>query len=235
MDITERKKNEELIQSYREQLSLLTSQLTLMEEAERRKIAVELHDNIGQILACANLKLGELSESSSGEVRETAKQIHNLIEQSIKYTRSLTFELCPPILYEMGLEAAVEWLGEEIQKKHGITFSLSDDKKAKPLHEEVRIILFQSVRELLHNVVKHSKAGGVTVSIRKTDHSIEITVEDDGIGFNASRINSGSFITPGFGLFSIHERVKNIGGRLVIQSQPGSSTRITLTAPLKGD
>ncbi len=232
VDITKRKKDEELIRFYQGRLSLLASRLALVEEKERQKIALDLHDNIGQILALANLRLGELRRTSGGEFRDSVGQILGLIEQSIKYTRSLAFELCPFILYEMGLEPALEWLGQEFLKKHGIAFCIRDDGQPKPLNDEVRIILFKCTRELLTNVVKHAQARNVRVSIERKENSIQISVEDDGVGLDTGGSN-GPYMKSGLGLFSVRERLRNIGGRIDIRSEPGPGTRITLTAPLK--
>jgi len=230
-DITERKKMEDALLSYKDQLSLLTSRLSLVEEREKRKIAVDLHDNIGQILAYAHMMLEDLKNSSPFDP-SSLEEIDRLIQQSIEYTRSLTLKLGTPLLYEMGLESAVERLGQEFQKKHGVTFTFRDDKKAKPLQDDVRTVLYHSIRELLTNVVKHARAHAVTVSLKRKNHSIQATVADDGVGFDIASIYDGSYLKCGFGLFSIRERLKNIGGCFDIRSKPGSATRITLTAPL---
>ncbi|MEW6584691.1 MAG: PAS domain S-box protein [Nitrospirota bacterium] len=233
IDITERKKSEDLIRSYGEQLSLLTSRLSSVEEKERRKIATELHDNIGQILACARMMLEDLEKSAQDNIRESIRKSRSLIEDSIGYTRSLSFELCSTLLYEMGLDAAVEWLGEQFVRKHGINFHFKDDGENKPLDDEIRAVLFQSVRELLANVAKHAQAKHVAVSLQRSDSSVTVTVEDDGVGFDASAVRDGSFMKCGFGLFSVSERLRNIGGQFEVESRPGSATRISLTAPIK--
>jgi PAS domain S-box-containing protein len=232
-DITERKRNEKLIRLYRDRLSRLTSRLALVEEKEKRKIAMDLHDNIGQILAYVHMMLRDLQRSAQGALGNSLEQIRSLIEESIKYTRSLIFQLSAPLLYEIGLEAAVEWLGQEIQRKHGIEFRLREDGTAKPLQEEMRVILFQSIRELLTNVVRHARARSVTVTVERKGSSIRVVVEDDGIGFDVRSVYDGHSMEGGFGLFSVRERLKNIGGLVDIESAPGASTRITLTAPLE--
>jgi signal transduction histidine kinase len=135
------------------------------------------------------------------------------------------------MLYEIGLEPAVRWLGNEFQTKHGITVSIKEDGKNLPLPEEVRIILFQCIRELMTNVVKHARAHMLRVFIGRKNHSVEVRVEDDGTGFDTS--SSGPNTERGFGLFSVRERMKNIEGHLDINSKPGLGTRITLTVPVK--
>jgi PAS domain S-box-containing protein len=231
-DISERKASEEKIRVYEEQLRSLASELTLLEERERRRIASDLHDHIGQTLALSKIKLGELRESVSPSLVKPLGEIHGLIEQTIQYTRSLTFELSPPILYELGFEAAVEWLAEQIQEKHGISVDFEDDLQPKPLGKEMRILLFKTVGELLMNVIKHAQAHKAKVAIQREGSNIRITVEDDGIGFYIPEANQLAGV-KGFGLFSIRERLKHFGGSLQIQSGPRRGTLITLLAPIK--
>ncbi len=231
-DITELKRAEEKLHSYQEQLRSLASQLSLTEERERRRIATELHDHIGQTLALCNIKLGALRELASSTLAVSVDEIRDLIEQAIHYSRSLTFELSPPVLYELGFEAAVEWLGEQILSRQDIRFHFNDDGQPKPMEDEARILLFQAVRELLVNVVKHSQARNSSVYIRRDGNNIQINVEDDGIGFNISKL--GSYLRTGsFGLFSIRERLNHIRGYLNIESESGKGTRVIIVAPLK--
>jgi signal transduction histidine kinase len=144
----------------------------------------------------------------------------------------LTFELSPPILYELGFEAAVEWLGEDILKKHGILFHFKDDGKPKPMGDEARIILFQVVRELLVNVAKHAQARNVRLSIWRDDY-IRINLEDDGVGFDVSKIQS-YLLNGRFGFFSINERLRHLGGNIEIKAEPNYGTQATIVIPVKG-
>ncbi len=232
-DITKNKQAEEKLLIYQEQLRFFASQLSLIEEQERRRIATELHDHIGQTLALCKIKLGTLRELTSSPLATSLDEVRSLIEQTIQYTRSLTFELSPPILYELGYEAAVEWFGEKILRQHGILFNFKNDENPKPLNDEARIFLFQAVRELLVNIVKHAKANHVTVSIRRDGDDVRISVEDDGIGFEVSKTESYLNKSSGFGLFSIHERLKYINGYINVESVPGHGTRVTIVVPLK--
>ncbi len=228
-DITERKKIEGQVHAYQEQLRLLASELLLAEERERRRIAMDLHDNIGQMLALTRIKLGVLRKSLSRDVHEDAVSgIVELIDQSISYTKSLSFELSPPLLYDIGIEATIEWLAEHMQKQHYILFYCKNDGSPKPLMRDVSILLFQTVRELFMNIVKHSQAHQVNVGISREADDIKIVVEDDGIGFDASKIDTSRT----FGFFSIRERLKYLGGSLSIDTVPGRGTRVTVTSPL---
>jgi PAS domain S-box-containing protein len=230
-DITERKRVEERLLSYQEQLRSLASELSLAEERERRRIAVELHDRVGQLMAMAKIKLGMLRESMPHTT--ALDEIRGLIDQAIQNARSLTFELSPPILHELGFEASVHWLSEQLEEKQGILAHVEDDLDPKPLDDDVRVVLFTAVRELLANVAKHARARRVDVSLQRDGDKIRINVKDDGAGFDTSQIDSHMNKITGFGLFSIRERLSHFGGCLEIDSRVGTGTRVSLTAPLK--
>ena len=234
-DITERKEAEQKLIDYQTQLKSLASQLTLAEERERRRLATKLHDRISQALVVSKIKLDALRKSGRSRKSDKAlEDVCNSIGQTIQDTRTLTFDLSSPVLYELGFETAVsEWLTNQIQKKHGITVEFEDDGEPKPLDDDVRILLFRDVRELLTNVVKHAQTKKVKVSIRKVGSEIHISVEDDGWGFDTKKVAATAVREGGFGLFSIRERLEQLGGRLEIESAPGCGCKITMTAPLK--
>jgi PAS domain S-box-containing protein len=231
-DIAERKQAEKEIRTYQEQLRSVASELSLTEERERRRLATELHDHVGQILALAQIKLGAIRESaSSTQLVEPMDEVRRLIEQTIQYTRSLTFELSPPILYDLGFDAAVEWLAELIKEQQGIMVQVQADRSSKPMNDEIRVILFQTVRELLHNIVKHANAKNIRIFITREEAILRVKIEDDGLGMGMS---AGASQGPsGFGLFSIGERLKYLGGHLEAVSEPGWGTRVTLQVPLQ--
>jgi PAS domain S-box-containing protein len=234
-DITELKKAEGILLEYQKQLKRLAARLTLTEERERRRIAGKIHDEISQTLAMVKIKLDTLrnsppSEASAAEIEEISSSVEKVIQE----TRTLTFELSNPILYELGLETAVaEWLSEQVQKKHGIATEFQDDGQTKPLDDDVRVLLFRNVRELLVNVIKHARAEKVKVRIERIDDSINVTVEDNGAGFAPAEAKVMTTKKTGFGLFSVRESLEELGGRFVIESKPGAGCKVTMTAPLK--
>ena len=231
-DISEQKQAEKEIRTYQQRLRSVASELSLTEERERRRLATDLHDHVGQILALAQIKLGAIRESaSSTHLVEPMDEVRRLIEQTIQYTRSLTFELSPPILYDLGFEAAVEWLAELIQEQHGIMVKVQADRSAKPMNDEIRVILFQTVRELLVNVAKHASAKHIRVFITREEAALQVKIEDDGLGMGISADAANG--PSGFGFFSIGERLKYLGGHLEVVSEPGWGTRVTLQVPLK--
>jgi PAS domain S-box-containing protein len=232
-DITEQKKAEGKINSYQKQLRSLASDLSLAEERERRRIATMLHDHIGQILAISKIKLGALLQSAANDDNlEQLKEVSEHVGQAIKYTRSLTFELSPPILYDLGLESALEWLTEQIKEQHGINCEFETDNKPKPVRDEIRIVLFSAVRELLMNVAKHALAQTAKVTIRRVNENIVVHVADNGTGFTVSKMTFYLDENKGFGLFSIRERLRHLSGQMDVRSAKGRGTRVILTAPL---
>ena len=232
-DITEQKKAEEKINSYQKQLRSLASDLSLAEERERRRIATMLHDHIGQILAISKIKLGALLQSAAKDDNlAQLEEVREHVGQAIQYTRSLTFELSPPILYDLGLESALEWLTEQIKEQHGINCEFETDNKPKPVRDEIRIVLFSAVRELLMNVAKHALAQTAKVTIRRVNENIIVHVADNGTGFTVSKMNFYLDENKGFGLFSIRERLRHLSGQMDVRSAKGRGTRVILTAPL---
>ena len=232
-NITERKQAEERLKTYQRRLRSLASQLALAEERERRRVAAVLHDEVGQALALARLKLGELAGvSPRREFTALVQTVQEMIAQALTRTRSLTFELSPPVLYKMGFGDAVAWLVEEFQKQHPIRWEFRGGRLSLPLEHNVRVTLFQGVRELLCNVVKHARAKTVKVRLESGRAEVRVHVEDDGVGFAADELWSDPKAMTGFGLFSVRERLESLGGRLEIDSRTGGGARVTLAVPL---
>lgn len=227
---------EESLKAYHERLVAMSSELSRSEEMERRRIAVDLHDTVGQLLALSKIKLGALREAApSRGFADSLDSIRLMIDQSIQFTRSLTVELSPPALYELGLEAAIEGLAGQIRHQHGISVTVVRDwDVGKEVSEEMRVLIFKTVRELLFNIVKHADAHTATILISGDASQIRITVEDDGVGFDAVRADIHSARPSGFGLFTIRERLNYLGGKFEVDSAPGRGTRIQITAPYNG-
>lgn len=232
-NILELKQTEEQLTRYQERLRALASELSLAEERERHRIATELHDRIGQALTFAGIRLGEL-EAAAGttDLAKNLNDLRSLIRDTIQDTRTLIFEISPPILYELGLEPALDWLAEQTYEKHGITVELESDAHPKPLGPDLRVLLFQSARELLFNVVKHASATCARIILNREGDQLHLTIEDDGVGFDVGKLSSREAKNGGFGLFSIRNRLELLGGRMEIESTPGRGTHITLVAPL---
>nr|WP_320192828.1 CHASE4 domain-containing protein [uncultured Desulfobacter sp.] len=229
-EIRERKSSQEKLQSHRTRLRQLTYKLLLTEERERRRLASDLHDQISQNLAICRLKLSMLKESCTAVNRTRAmemKEVEDILEDIIQKTRTLTFEISPPILYELGLKPALEWLLENTFSQSGIETLLEGDLKKNRLDNSLSILVFRTVRELLHNIIKHANASQITVSLSQEAYFFEIRVTDNGVGFNPEK----QYKNIGFGLFSIREQFSSIGGKFVVLSEPGTGTRAILRVP----
>ncbi|QXE92940.1 PAS domain-containing sensor histidine kinase [Geomonas subterranea] len=228
-DITEQVQAQELLLANQEQLRALAIELSLAEEKERRRIAAELHDEIGQNLALAKLKLTDCREDFKLPAAATrmVRELELLLERTIQEVRTLTFQISPPLLYEVGLEAALDWLAEQFQAKHKLRVSFDSDLRSKP-DEELGAALYHVARELLVNVVKHAQAKSVSITISQRGQRLELKVSDDGKGFPAQV--EGDRAMSGFGLFNIRQRVQHLGGQLELASGPGG-TEVTVRVP----
>ncbi len=233
-EIRERVRIQKTLLINQRKLRSMSSKLSLAEEKERRHIAIELHDSIGQTLALLKIKIAESKSTAiSNDVINQLTEIIKIIDETIIETRTLAFDLSSPILYTLGLEAAIERLSEKIQTEHNISCHFNDDKEEKKIDDDISILLFQSVRELLINVVKHAKAKNIEISVQKDSECILIQILDDGVGFNIEKVGDYWEKNGGFGLFSIRERIDNIKGSFQIESNKKSGTKVSLKAPLK--
>ena len=210
--------------------------MTLVEEQERRSIAANLHDNVGQTLTLSRLQLAAALRHLPAEDR-LAKQledISNTLKQAILDTRSLVFELSSPSLNQLGLGPAIaEWMEEQIGEKHGILIEVVDNAEDVQMTADLRAILFRSLRELLTNVVKHARAKSVSLILEDEAGQLRITIQDDGIGFEPRTGSDGGKAERGFGLFSIQERMDDLGGQLEIVSLPGAGCKVVMCVPVQ--
>ena len=213
--------------SYQKKIRELAAQLLLTEERERREIASDLHDRVGQALSLAKLKLMAYRRIAdpAGHHPELSEAIE-LINQSISDTRNLIFDISPPVLYKLGLRAAIEWYAEKLSDQYGIDLSVSGPDALVELETSLAVLLYRTVRELLLNVVKHAKAEVAEVHIECQAKRIRIDVCDNGCGFAAQQEEGVTCndSNNGFGLFSIQERLAYMGGSLTIDSSSGSGT-----------
>ena len=233
-DIAQRKQAEEDLQIYQRRLKALAAELTLAEERERRRIAADLHDEVSQTLAFSRIQLAMARKAMSETQRNALlDEISQTLIETIRTTRTMVFDLSSPLLNEIGLEAALSnWVENEIAERHGLEAKVVDDGEDKPLSEDVRSLLFRNVRELLTNVVKHANASAVIVRLERVGKTIRVSVEDDGKGMDSEAATSKVRRESGFGLFSIQERMSDLGGSLEIVSKPGCGCTVVLTAPL---
>lgn len=215
------------------QLRALAGRLTQAEEQERRRISQILHDELQQLLVGARLNLQYLSARNKHEpLHGTLIKIEGLIAEAINTGRLLTAELSPMVLYQFGLGAALNWLGQWCQEKYGLVVRVTVDAEARVEDEELQVALYQSVRELLFNVVKHARVDSAHLAMtRLPDGGIRLEVSDQGVGFDPRMVRDREGAAGGFGLFSLRERLELFGTGLTIDSAPGHGSRTTITVP----
>jgi len=217
-----------------EKLRGLMYQLAVTEERERRQLAAELHDYLAQLLSLARMKIKQAQQQVFRSVTESNRYIEDtdeLLRKSVDYVRTLMAELYPTELHELGLPAALRWLAGQMPR-HGLAVELSVSSEALPLTSDMALLLYQSVRELLMNIVKHANVSRAFVTLEVESACLFLTVQDHGIGFDSSTLPP---TIPGqhFGLQSVRERIFTMGGTFALDSNFGKGTTITLTLPLQ--
>jgi signal transduction histidine kinase/CheY-like chemotaxis protein len=237
-EVAERKRTEEALKltlkdldDRSTQLHGLALELTQAEQRERQRVAQLLHDHLQQTLAAAKLKLILSGKETTAEKRQNAiEAVHDLLDESVRTARSLSVELSPPELHQTGLVAALRQLGQQMQEAHELAVEVAADLEIPSDSEGVCVLLYQGVREVLFNIVKHAGVKSARVCVTRSGAGpAEIVVEDRGTGFDSAAL--GRHL--GFGLANARGRIELIGGKLDIQSVPGRGTRVTLVAPLR--
>lgn len=222
------------IRRIRRQLQRLTSELSLAEARERQAIASDLHDHIGQALAYVSQKVTSLQGNAIFcGMEDDFEEIRTILQQTIRYTRDLTVEISPPVLYELGLPAAIDWLAERSELRYGLKVTSRQSGQPGEVGEDIKVFIFKALQELIHNVSKHARANSVTIDTKWGSDRIELQVSDNGQGFDTELFQSGLSNDGCFGLFSIRERLSYAGGNIDIASTPGKGTRVTLATPYR--
>ncbi len=248
-DISDRKKAEEELKRFSSELEQrveertkalenqawrlreLAVELTQVEQKERRRLAEVLHDHLQQYLVAAKIRI-ELSEKRMGENNSGLQDARSYIDSAIEASRQLTAELRPPVLYEGGLKAGLRYLRQKMENQYHIRIHLVLAQDIEPGSDLIKVMIYQCVQELLFNTVKYAGVSESFVTVnRLPDRMIQVIVQDKGIGFDVSRI--GSHDKGGFGLFSIRERLKALGGEFLISSAHGQGSSFTLNVPDK--
>ena len=202
------------------------------EERERERIAGELHDQVGQSLLLAKMKLDRLVEGlSSDQMNTYAAEALSLIELSINDIRSLTFRMRPPILDTSGIETALKWLCSSLSKDYDLQIDYEGDCSSIQLSAESRYSLYQAVRELLINVVKHAQTARAQLTANIENGHLLVHIVDNGVGFDCSD-SILKHMSEGYGLFNVRLRIEQIGGRFAVDSAPGRGTSVILSVPL---
>jgi len=232
-DVTEQKKADHQLLEYQEQLRSLSNQLATVEDRQRRQLAEALHDGLAQQLFGIRAQMVLLKYPDKvPDMTAVVEKTIAILDDAMAATRNLSFELFPPVLYEVGLEAAIVWLAQNFQERSGVSCNVSQAGEQTELPEDTRSMAYQCVRELLVNVKKHAQAGTVEISLNNVPEFLTILVEDDGVGFDMARSEKSRAVgNHGFGLFSIRERLRSIHGRMLVDAKEGRGTRVFLSFP----
>jgi PAS domain S-box-containing protein len=227
-----KERTKELVQS-QTLLRQLASELTIAEQRERRRIATDLHDYLAQLLVCARLKVSlSRVRSEDSEVESWLGESDDILQQALTYTRSLVAQLTPMALHEFGLAAALKWLADQMRQQYQLSVQVDAQAGiAVTLPEDQSVLIFQSIRELLINVAKHARIDQATVRMEPREGRLVIAVIDEGLGSDQAA-SPAATLSSKFGLFSIGERMRALGGTFEFKSIPGKGTMATLSLPL---
>lgn len=240
-DITTRKKaeielksNMRKIERYQRKLKTLNRELSLVEEHERRRIAENLHDGLGQTLSLAYIKLSSIIDVNvSPVVKETIDTTSELINKAINESRTLTYDLSPPILYELGLIAALKWKLDQVEQKHKVQTKIYGENTELNIVKEYNIFIYRIFSELLQNIIKHAQADKITLRISRTDGKYRFELEDNGVGIDREKKVNNKI--SGFGLMSIKERLESFNGHFFLKSESGKGTKAIIEFPVSSN
>jgi signal transduction histidine kinase len=222
----------EKLMEYQDRLKSLVVELTLAEERERRKVANDLHDQIGQMLAVVKIKQKKLIGCDDPEDSTAlSNEIIEMLDQVLADVRSLTFDLSALAVHRDDINAAVESLGNRVLPGHSIHSIFQSTGETYALPEHIQTILYQIVRELYYNIIKHAGAKNVETTVSWEPNKIDVMVTDDGVGFKTNQLQSDARAGH-FGLFNVQERVSSLSGKFHIQSAPGSGTTTEVSIPV---
>lgn len=232
MNIQERKRQTQALLQYQQRLRSLASQLRRTEEQVRQRLATELHDNLAQTLALCHMKLASYLRLAPATFRAPLTPVVDLVKEALRYTRELMGDLRPPTLGDEGdLTATVQWVTAKLER-HGLNVTIRDDGRPKPMEPELLRIAYQSLHELLFNVLKHARTTSAGVRLRRYGPYLILEVRDRGVGFRGGPVKAPSQ-EGGFGLFNMREQIAGAGGRMRIWSVPDLGSRVSIILPLK--
>ncbi|MCG1037734.1 PAS domain-containing protein [Polaribacter sargassicola] len=222
------------IQEYQNSLQKLTTEITLIEEKQKREIATNIHDHLSQSLVISKMKINALKKNPQLKIiNDDLQFIDTHISDALSNSRKITYDLSPPVLYQLGIVEALNWLLNDVESKHKIKCIFNDYVNEITLNDTKSILLFRSIQEVLNNTIKYAKASIITLDINKNKAGLKIIISDNGIGFDTNVLKKHNKHTDsGFGLFTVKERIKNINGEIIISSIINKGTTVNIFIPL---
>jgi len=233
-DITRQKRAELELARHRRRLAELAADILNSGEQERRRIALELHDDVGQALAAAKLTAQQLARDvgETGEHAVAVRHLLDLLDYSVAGIRALSAELSPPILYELGIGPALKWLADRYRTGHELECEVHADAAYRELKTEVATLLFRAARELLDNIQQHAGVARASIRLVRREDMLVLCVEDKGCGFDFASMSAADCACGGFGLFGIREEIVLAGGTLEVDTCAGHGTRVDIRLPI---
>lgn len=231
-EIEGRKLSESNLRTSQKNLRAMVSEVAITEERSRQHFATDLHDSVVQTLAAAKLRSQLIQREIPKKIKPIFTELQNLLSEGIIQARSIMAELSPPVLNELGFLQALEWIAEQMGKKHNLAIDYECRIQSASLPREIEIMLFQATRELLMNVVKHSQTQNASLKIYSNGQKLCIEISDQGCGFDMKETLQPDS-KGGFGLYGIRERLRHIGGQLVIKSKPSKGTTVLILCPAR--
>jgi signal transduction histidine kinase len=233
-DVSEHKANEERLKSYGERLESLSHQLIVTQEKERRKIAMELHDEAGQAIANARLQLHSMMQRpGAGTFENEISELSSLLEYYADKVRNISLDLRPSMLDDLGIVPALDWYVEKMNTKSAISVQFMHSGITDDIPVEIRIACYRIAQEALTNVIRHSEASYAIVELHRRDDRIMLSIRDDGRGFDVAEMQSKAISGKSLGLLGMQERCGLALGSISIKSSPGSGTEIDAVFPLR--
>ena len=222
------------IQEYQTSLQKLTTEITLIEEKQKKEIASNIHDHLSQSLVISKMRINAMKKNARfKEIDQDLLFIETHISEALENSRKITYELSPPVLYHLGIIEALNWLLDDVETTHKISCSFYSNVNRVKLGDVKSILLYRSIQEVIKNTIKYAKATLITLDINKKEKGIHILISDDGVGFDTAVLkNLHTRSGSGFGLFTVQERIQNIKGKFKIESEINTGTTVKIFIPL---
>jgi signal transduction histidine kinase len=222
------------IQEYQTSLQKMTVEITLIEEEQKKEIASNIHDHLSQSLVISKMRINELKKNPALKmIEEDLKFIESHISEALDNSRKITYELSPPVLYQLGIIDALDWLLEKVEQNHKIRCRINSNISSLKLDDAKSILLYRSIQEVINNTIKYANATLLTLDLNKNNLGLDILITDNGVGFDTTVLNNHRNHTgSGFGLFTVQERIRNIQGKFTIVSKINLGTTVKFFIPL---
>jgi PAS domain S-box-containing protein len=233
-DITLSIKAEKEIQQYQTSLQKMTTEMTMIEEKQKKEIASNIHDHLSQSLVISKMRINQLKKNPQLKfIDEDLMFIETHISEALENSRKITYELSPPVLYQIGIIDDLNLLLEDVEATHKISYRFNRNVNSIKLSDVKSILLYRSIQEVIKNAIKYADASLITLNFDKDDLGIYILIYDDGVGFDTNVLkNLHNHSGSGFGLFTVQERIKNIQGKFTIESKINVGTSVKIFIPL---